>query len=84
MTDSIRQFVLQLIGKKAKLPPGVDVDSFNYIDSGHVDSIGIIKFVVAIEAQFYIEISEADIESPEFRTVGGVVSIINRKLASKG
>ena len=84
MTDSSRQFVLRLIGKKRKVPKDGDIDSFNYIDSGHVDSIGIIKFVVAIESDFDIEISEADIEFPEFRTVGGLVSIISRKIASKG
>lgn len=84
MENSVRQFVLGLIEKKAKLPKACDVDSFNYIDSGHVDSIGIIKFVVEIESKYDIEISEADMESPEFKTVGGLVSIIGKKTAFKG
>ena len=83
MKDSIRDFVLRLIGKKAKLPQQVDVESFNYIDSGYVDSMGIIKFVVDIESEFDIELSEADIESPEFRTVGGLVFLITKKMAGK-
>ena len=84
MTNSIRQFVLRLIEKKDKLPKNVNVDSFNYIDSGYVDSLGIIKFVVEIESLYDIEISESDMESLEFRTVGGLVSIISRKIRSKG
>lgn len=84
MADSARQFVLRLIEKEAKLPRDIDIDLFNYIDTGYVDSIGIIEFLVEIEFEFNIEISEADIESLEFRTVGGLVSIINRKTASKG
>ncbi|NTW99190.1 MAG: acyl carrier protein [Geobacteraceae bacterium] len=82
MTDSIRQFVVKSIQKKSKLPKGVDVDSFNYIDSGYVDSLGIIKFVAEIESTYDIEISDSEIESSEFRTVGGLVSIITRKSAS--
>ena len=78
--ESIQEFVLELIEKDSRLPEGADIESFNYIDTGYVDSIGVIQFVVDIESQFEIEISESDLESTEFRTVGGIVSIINWKL----
>ncbi len=84
MKDSVREFVLRLIEKKARLPEEVDLDSFNYFDSGYVDSLGIIKFMVEIENFYEIEISDSDMESAEFKTVGGLVSFINRKIASKG
>lgn len=80
--DSIRQFIVRLIEKKAKLPPEIDVDSYNYIDTGYVDSLGIIKFVVDIESEFNIEISDVDIESSDFRTIGGLVSIVNRNITN--
>ena len=80
MNEDIRQFIIKSIGKKAKLPKDIDIDSFNYIDTGYVDSLGIIKFVADIEAAYDIEILDSDIESPEFRTVGGLESIICRKL----
>jgi acyl carrier protein len=80
MNEDIRQFIVKSIGKKAKLPRYIDIDSLNYIDSGYVDSLGIIKFVADIEAAYDIEISDSDIESPEFRTVGGLISIICSKL----
>ncbi len=81
MTDSVKKYVLQLIEKKVRLPKDTDLDSFNYIDSGYVDSLGIIKFIVDIESHYDIEITEQEIESPEFRTVGGVVEIICGKMA---
>jgi len=84
MNDPVRQFVLRSIARKARLPVDVDIETFDYIDSGHVDSVGIIKFMVNIEAQFDIEITEAEMESPEFRTVGGLISLISRKIAAKG
>lgn len=80
--EAIQEFVLQLIEKDFSLPEGIDIESFSYIDKGYVDSIGVIKFVLDIESRFEIEISESDLESTEFGTVGGIVSIINQKLIS--
>lgn len=83
MTDQIKQFILPLMEKKSKLPKGVDIDSFNYIDTGYVDSIGLIKFVLEIETQYDIEISDADMVAPEFKTVGGLVALIQAKIKDK-
>jgi D-alanine--poly(phosphoribitol) ligase subunit 2 len=78
MQDSIRTFVLALLEKKSRLPKGFD-DASDFIKSGIVDSVGIIKFILEIESRFDIEITEADIESDEFRTVQGLVAMIGRK-----
>ena len=80
MHDDIRPFVLALLEKKAKLPAGFD-DFSDFVTAGIVDSIGIIKFVLQLESQFGIEISDADIESSAFRTVQGLVEMIRRKTA---
>ncbi|MDI6774080.1 MAG: phosphopantetheine-binding protein [Verrucomicrobiota bacterium] len=81
--ESARAFVLRLVERKARLPGGVEADTFNYFDSGYVDSIEITKFLVEIESAFNIEILNADIQSSDFRTVGGLVSIIMSKMAAK-
>ena len=78
MQDSIRAFVLALLEKKSRLPKGFD-DASDFIKAGIVDSVAIIKFILEIESKFDIEISEADIESDDFRTVRGLVALIERK-----
>jgi D-alanine--poly(phosphoribitol) ligase subunit 2 len=78
--DDIRQFVLALLQKKARLPAGFD-DFTDFVTAGIVDSIGIIKFVLQLESRFEIEILDSDIESPAFRTVRGLVEMIGRKAA---
>lgn len=82
--DSIRTFVLGLVEAKARLPAGTKLDGFNYIDAGYVDSIGMIKFVLSIEKQYGVELSEAEMLTPEFRTVGGLVAMIAEKLGGNG
>lgn len=78
MQDSIRTFVLMLLEKKSRLPKGFD-DASDFIKMGIVDSVGIIKFILEIESRFDIDITEADIESDDFRTVRGLVAMIDRK-----
>lgn len=78
MTDSARDFILQLLQEKGPLPAG-DPDTYNYFDSGHIDSLGLIKFFMRIEDQFDIEITAEDMSDPALRTVAGMVRLIGQK-----
>jgi acyl carrier protein len=82
MQDSIRTFVLALLEKKSRLPRGFN-DASDFLKMGIVDSVGIIKFILELESRFDIEITEADIESDEFRTVQGLVALIERKTTGR-
>ncbi|WP_426147319.1 acyl carrier protein [Polaromonas sp. DSR2-3-2] len=79
MQDSIRLFVLGLLQKKSRLPKDFD-DTSDFIKAGIVDSIGIIKFILELEFRFNVEIEDADIESEGFRSVQGLVTMIDRKV----
>ena len=83
MKDKIRNYLISLLEKKAALPANVDADKLNFIRQGYVDSIGVIKFVADIEAEFDIVLHDTDIESADFRTIGGLVSIIQDKIDSR-
>ncbi|RTL57752.1 MAG: hypothetical protein EKK46_02125 [Rhodocyclaceae bacterium] len=83
MNDAILTFVLRRIQKNGAIPEAVSILDFDYRGAGFVDSIGIMKFVLDIEAEFGIEISDADMEDRAFSTVGGLVSIIERRLQQR-
>jgi acyl carrier protein len=82
MPDDIKKFLLRLIQKSGNLPGGVNVDTFNYVDTGYVDSVGLIKFIVELEQEFGVEFTEDEIASPAFKTVGGVAALIAAKRSS--
>lgn len=85
MTEAVQHFIIGLVEHKAKLPKGIlDLNGLNYIDSGYVDSIGIIKFILEIENHFDVQLSDSDIESQEFRTIGGLTTMIQAKLSGRG
>jgi len=52
---------------------------YRYLDN-HLDSFGIIQFIMAIEEEFNIKLNPEDTESEEFRTIKGLINIINKKL----
>lgn len=81
--EQITDFVIGLIEENGKLPLGVDVSNFNYIDTGYVDSIGIVKFIVEIDEEYGVEINSSDIEKNDFRTIGGITNMIIEKLSLK-
>ncbi len=54
--------------------------NYRYLDN-HLDSFGIIQFIMAVEEEFGITLTPEDTESEEFRTIGGVIEIIKRKLS---
>ena len=81
---SVFEYVCGLIQKKSKFPANCIIDELNYIDTGYVDSIAIIKLVLDIEVKFDIEISESDMLSPQFRTVGGLVAMVENKVMAEG
>ena len=52
---------------------------YRYLDN-HLDSFGIIQFIMAIEDEFNIKLLPEDTESEEFRTIEGLIKIIESKL----
>jgi len=79
--QEIHVFIRGLLQKKSRLPKDFDDDT-DYIKAGIVDSIGIIKFILELESRFDIEIADTDMESDEFRSVQGLVAMIQRKVAA--
>jgi len=81
--ENIRKFIINYVEKKGKLPNDADLEAFDFVKSGHIDSMALFKFVVDIEAEFDIEISDEEMISSEFRTIGGLVSIISDKAKNR-
>jgi acyl carrier protein len=50
--------------------------AFEYLPT--LDSMGVVQMVTDIEATFGVEFTPEDMQSAEFRTVGGVLGILQR------
>lgn len=82
MNHPVTDFILKLLREKGKTPEQ-GADHYNYVATGHIDSLGLIKFFLRIEEQFGVTIEPSDIADPSIRTVGGLAALISQKLAEK-
>ena len=79
MTD-VKEFVTEYIQREYTVPDDVDIMTFNYIESGYIDSMGYIQFISTIEDEFDIEFEVEDIDNPDMRIVGKLIDFINSKI----
>lgn len=54
-----------------------------YLDTGIIDSFGIVMMITEFEDSMGVSFSATDMQSYEFQTIGGLIGLINRKLAEK-
>lgn len=78
--EAIKEAILDFVEREYKLPDDVDLNSFDFVENGYVDSMGLVQFVAILEDQFDIEFTKDELLSPEFKTIGGLERIISSKL----
>ena len=78
-------FVLDYFEAHGGLPGSTHEEKLavNYIDTGIVDSMGIVLLVGSLEDHFGIRFEAAQLQSDEFLTVGGLVAILERLQAAQ-
>ena len=79
MNNNVKEFVLEYLQREYTIECD-DIMNLNYMETGYVDSIGLIGFVATLEDEFGIEFSEEDMESPDFKVVGKLIELISQKL----
>ena len=80
--ENIYSYIIELLEKKGTIP-GKNIQEkkeYNYIESGYIDSISIIQFIIQIESHFSINLFPEDTVSEKFKTIGGLIEIIQKKL----
>lgn len=78
--EKIKEFIVEYIQREYTLPEDIDVMGLNYVESGYVDSLGLIQFIATIEDEFGIEFEDEDLENPNIKIVGELVNIIASKM----
>jgi len=79
---SIIKYLSSILQKKRKIPIKFkkNLEKFNFIDSGFIDSLEIFFFIVQIEKKFKIKFSNKEINSKKFKIIPGITELIQKKL----
>jgi acyl carrier protein len=82
MKNEIFNFIISLLEKHGPIPEENDDwrMAYRFLEEGHIDSFGLNDFIMEIEDQFNVALSSEDTQSEEFRSVGGLVEIIENRI----
>ena len=86
MTENeIKKQIIKYLKKKKPIKSiyKKNIDNFNFLGSGHIDSLELIKFNFFLEIKFKIKFNHKDLANEKFRFVSGLASIIKKKLSDK-
>ena len=62
----IREFIIEYLERDYPLPTDVDIETFDFMKSGYVDSMAVMQLRILVEDQFGIEFTDE-----EFLSVSG-------------
>ena len=72
----VEQFVVDYIQREYTFPEGTNVKELNYVETGYVDSLGLIQFIATLEDEF----SDEDMENPDIKVIGKLIDLIEQKM----
>lgn len=55
-------------------------EAYDYTKHGDMDSLGLVRFVLELEGHYHIRFTDADLDAPEFHTIGGLAAVIHHRL----
>ncbi len=76
VSDQIRDFVLEKFPQAKKKSLG---DTDKLLESGIVDSLGILDLVAFLESCFQVHISDEELLPENFQTVEAIAQFVERK-----
>lgn len=78
--NSIESFIIEYIQREYTVDENINILELNYVESGYVDSMGLIQFIATIEDEFQIEFSDDDLNNPDIKIVGKLAELIESKM----
>jgi len=59
-----------------KLEAGIA--NYNYLEMGLIDSMELVEMIVLFEDRFKIKFSTENLQADEFRSIGGLIKLVNK------
>ena len=82
MTD-IKKYVTEYIQREYTVTDDVDIMALNYIEAGYIDSMGLLQFIATLEDEFGKTFMDDDMNNPDIKVVGTLISMIERKVCEQ-
>jgi len=70
---------------KKTIPGETDEEHMScyYLDSGVIDSLGIVEMIMELEGKYGIYFTDDHLQSYEFQTIGGLIKLVESMIKEK-
>ncbi len=79
LKNDVIKYIITLLERKKPIEKNFPIEKLKYMETGYIDSLGFMKFIIEIEEKYQIEFSEDEIIEEKFASVGGLAEIILQK-----
>ena len=80
MNNHVSDFIVSLLEKKMSIPKKQRIYDYRFFEAGHIDSLSVMSFILNLEDEFGVLISDEDMISEQFQTIGGLSELIAKKV----
>ena len=81
--NEIKDFVIDYLQREYTIEVE-DIMGLNFVETGYVDSFGMVTFILALEEEFGIEFSDDELTDPAFKVVGTLIETVEKKIQARG
>ncbi len=78
--EKVKEFIVDYIQREYTISEDIDIMELNYVESGYIDSMGMIQFIAVIEDEFGISFSDDELAEPDIKVVGKLINMVVKKL----
>ncbi|MBT4034788.1 MAG: acyl carrier protein [Candidatus Marinimicrobia bacterium] len=72
----IEEFIINYLRSNSGLSPQEDLTGLDFVDSGILDSFGILSMIMDVESRFSIKLAPENLVESRAKTVEGLASLI--------
>ncbi|MCD7826398.1 MAG: acyl carrier protein [Clostridiaceae bacterium] len=78
--ETVKNYIVELLQEEYQLPSDANIMEFNYVDSGYIDSLGMLRFYTMIMDEYGIEFEMEEMVDKENHVVKNLVDLVMKKL----
>lgn len=78
--EKVKEFIVDYIQREYTISDDIDIMALNYVESGYIDSLGMIQFIATIEDEFGVCFSDDELADPDIKVVGKLINMVVKKL----
>ena len=79
--ENVKDFVRDCLEREYDLPADADFDTFDFIKTGYIDSIGYIQFISMLEDEYDIVFTDEELSDEENQIAGNLIRLVESKIA---